>query len=303
MRTQHGFTPVVFILIIIIVGFTVIVGYLKLKTRQSPVDNIVTPTPEMSPTPPVVPTVVVTVTPAPVHSRSLSDNPDETKGSQIKFIYAIPKDGIDNQYDINGALKSSVEVFQDWFSKETSGRKFKVDKYQGSLDVAFIKLTKTDAEIASSNQYVRERLSEEIKAQGFNSSEKIYAVYYDGSSTFSCGGGAWPPEINDNVAAVYLKGTPPGSPPCSSNKFAKNIAEIGYWEFSMFHEIFHTLGAVATCAPHHTRSGHVSEDPSDFMYAGDQPWHPSKLDIGRDDYWGHNNPNCLDVSLSPFFTP
>jgi hypothetical protein len=39
------------------------------------------------------------------------------------------------------------------------------------------------------------------------------------------------------------------------------------------------------------------------MYAGELPWYPSVLDIGRDDYFKHNNPGCLDLANSPYMTP
>jgi len=77
----------------------------------------------------------------------------------------------------------------------------------------------------------------------------------------------------------------------------------GYIDFGMLHEIFHTLGAVPTCAPHQTQGGHVSDSPADLMYAGDQPWMPSILDIGRDDYYGHPQNGCLDLADSIFFNP
>jgi len=49
----------------------------------------------------------------------------------------------------------------------------------------------------------------------------------------------------------------------------------------MLHEILHTLGVVATCAPNHTLSGHVSDDPRDLMYAGPLPWQPSSSTLGE----------------------
>ena len=64
----------------------------------------------------------------------------------------------------------------------------------------------------------------------------------------------------------------------------------------MLHELMHTLGLVATCAPHQTRNGHVSDSPTDLMYACDEPWAPSVLDVGRDDYFGTNRQDCLDLT-------
>lgn len=101
--------------------------------------------------------------------------------------------------------------------------------------------------------------------------------------------------------AVYLFGAPPGFRSCDTNSFASSEASPGYLEFVMAHEIFHGMGMVGTCARNHTASGHVSDDPSDLMYAGSLPWTPSRLDVNRDDYFGHGNP-CADAAQSPYLT-
>ena len=150
---------------------------------------------------------------------------------------------------------------------------------------------------------MRDRIEAGIKAAGFNQPKKLYAVYYDGSSAFSCGGGAWPSTLVGNVGALYLHGMPPGAPACSETPLATSEDHPGYWEFALIHEIFHVLGAVARCAPHFTLEGHVSDSPNDLMYAGDLVWEPSVLDISHDDYFDHNNAGCLDVAKSVFIQP
>jgi hypothetical protein len=129
----------------------------------------------------------------------------------------------------------------------------RLDTFAGALDVSFVPLAATDAEVASQGAFAREEIEAGLHAAGFNAPNKIYAAYYDGSSTWSCGGSAWPPVIVGNVGAIYLKGTPPGSPPCSANTFAGAGEAPRYFEFGMLHELMHTLGFVAACAPHHTR--------------------------------------------------
>ena len=56
-------------------------------------------------------------------------------------------------------------------------------------------------------------------------------------------------------------------------------------DFAMLHEVLHTMGFVPTCAAHHTRSGHVFDNPRDIMFVGDEPWRPAILDVGQDDYY------------------
>lgn len=176
-------------------------------------------------------------------------------------------------------------------------------KQAQQFDVTFIRLSQSDAQLRSNGAFLRDALEDELDTRGLNKPNKLYAVYYGGSSTFACGGAPWPPDLVGNVVALYLKGTPPGAPACSTNSFATNENTTGYWEFSMVHEIVHALGFVATCAPNETLQGHVSDSPTDLMYAGSQPWQPSVIDIGRDDYFTHGNPGCPDLAQSVFVRP
>jgi hypothetical protein len=231
------------------------------------------------------------------------DRPDDTATYQIKIMYVVPNDGFDRQLDLNGTLARSVEAWERWFQGQSGGQRLRLDTYQGILDVGFFRLARTDAQIISFGAFVRDQVQVELTAAGFNDSRKVYAVYYDGGSSFSCGGGAWPPDLVGNVAAMYLKGTPPGAPGCSTNVLGASVETPGYFEFGMIHEIFHTLGFVAPCAPHQALRGHASDSPNDLMWAGNAPWQlPPRLDIGRDDYFQHGQ-SCLDSYKSIFMSP
>ena len=46
-----------------------------------------------------------------------------------------------------------------------------------------------------------------LRLKGYDGPYRLYAVWYDGTSTFSCGGGAWPPELAGHPA------TPPTARP------------------------------------------------------------------------------------------
>lgn len=236
------------------------------------------------------------------NQRATEDRPDDVSGYQIHIMYVLPSDGTDEQLDTNGVISRSVAAFQRWFANQADGRRLRIDTYQGNVDITFLRFGRNDSQIRSFNAFVRDQIEIELRVAGFTHPQKLYAVYYGGSSNFACGGGAWPPQLIGKVAALYLRGAPPGFTPCSTNRFAATELEPGYWEFSMIHEIFHTLGAVATCAPNHL-SGHTSDDPRDLMYAGSQPWRPSSLDRNRDDYFGHSNSGCLDIAKSVFMEP
>ena len=242
-----------------------------------------------------------TTTPGPA-GRSLVDRADERDGYQIHLMYVVPEDGEDRQLDLDGSLLRSAASFDDWFAGQNGGKRVRIDTFAGKPEVTFHRLPRTEADYTATGAQVRNVVDRDLVAAGFNHPRKVYAVYYDGGSTYSCGGGAWPPLLRGRVAALYLRGTPPNARPCTTVTIGP-AGGPGYWEWSMLHEIIHTLGYVPTCAPHQHRSGHVPET-SDLMYGGEEPWRfPVTLDIGRDDYFGHGLDNCPDLARSVFLDP
>lgn len=187
--------------------------------------------------------------------------------------------------------------------RETGGATLRQDTFQGALDITFVRLPLSDAEIASRGAFVRDEIERLLRGAGHVTADKLYAVYYDGSSTYSCGGGAWPPTLPGVVAAMYLRGRPPGAPPCDTNALAAQGAPPGYLDYAMLHELLHSLGAVPTCAPNQHLAGHTSDRPDDIMWAGTGRWEiPGRLDPGRDDYFGHGRSDCFDLARSPYLT-
>jgi hypothetical protein len=240
--------------------------------------------------------------------RAKTDRRDDAPGrAQVHAIYAVPSDGGDRHLDTNGTLVASIESWTRWTRGQTGGRSLRIDRFHRRVDITFVRLRQTDDQLADEGLYIRDAIERELKKRGFRAKHKIYAVYYDGTARETCGGGAWPPALPGIVGALYLRGTfaDPSVPPCSSNPFAATAkSKPGYKEFSMLHELLHTLGFVPTCAPHHTRGGHTSDSPRDLMYAGDEPWAPSVLDVGHDDYFKTGRGSeCPDLANSPFLTP
>lgn len=233
--------------------------------------------------------------------RSTADRPDDVRGSQIHVVYAVPSDGADHGLDTDGTIEATVRSWNGWLSSQTVGKGgLRLDTFDGALDVTFFRDPHSQAEIDAQGPFVRDLLERDLHAARLNATDKVYAVYYDGTSSWSCGGGAWPPELPGNVAAMYIHGLPGAAIPCDSNAFVPG-GSPGYLEFGMIHEIMHTLGFVPKCAPHHTRAGHVSEPVNDLMYAGDAPWQlPPTLDPGHDDYFQTGRTDCLDLASSPY---
>jgi hypothetical protein len=247
--------------------------------------------------------VTPAASPPPAGERSTVDRPDEQDGYQIHVVYATPADGPDNQYDTNGQIANAVAAFNTWLSDQTGGSSLRIDTYQGAPDISFVRLPRNDSDYIATNASIRDEVQSDLHQVGFNDVNKLYAVFWDGGSNYACGGGAWPPALVGNVAAMYLRGTPPGAPACDTNPFGASATTPGYLELAMLHEILHTLGFVATCAPHQVGSGHVSDGNNDLLYQGPQSWMPDTLDIGHDDYFNTGNPNCLDLANSAFLSP
>jgi hypothetical protein len=242
-------------------------------------------------------------------TRATSDRPDDVTGDQIHVVYAVASDGVDHRLDTSGAITNSIAAWNGWFAQQTGGTRLRLDTFQGTPDVTFVRLPESDAVIAASGDDRRE-IEGLLNNLGFDQPGKIYAVYYDGTGEF-CGAGAYPPGIIGNVAALYLQGhddrvTPPAS--CGANPVGADPANPRYFDYSMVHEIVHTLGFVAACAPHISVTAHVDDATDDLMYsprtAGGAPWQfPAVLDAGHDDYYDHSIPGCLDLADSAFLDP
>ena len=118
------------------------------------------------------------------------------------------------------------------------------------MDIPFVRLSQTDSQIKSTGAKVRDLIEAELKTLGFNDPQKLYAVYYAGSSSVACGGNALPPKKIGNVAAVFLHGRSQENRPCESNQFAANVNQPSLLELEMIHRIVHGLGYAHPCATH-----------------------------------------------------
>jgi hypothetical protein len=238
-----------------------------------------------------------------VPGRAGVDRPDDDDSPQVHVLYVIAADGEDRKLDVNGAIARSVAAWNGWLSGQTGGSRLRLDTAAGVLDVTFARLPSTTAALAAEGPYIRDRIERELSARRLIKPNKLAAVYYDSYTPFSCGGGSWPPALIGKVAALYLRGAPIGAPTCDSNPLSPDGVATGYLELAMLHEVVHALGGAPACAPSQTLSGHVSDSPSDLMYAGSAPWRPSALDVGDDDYWGHGRADCLDLARSALLSP
>lgn len=259
--------------------------------------------------------------------RSELDRNDDSVDPQVRVLYVVPSDGDDHGYDTDGTLCNSVRAWSAWMRDQSDGRSLRLDTSGGELDIGFVRLelddatmhgTEAAANIDTGFAYVRDRVERELLLAGLLQPHKLYAVYYGGTSEYACGGGAYPPLLVGQVAAMYLGGQIPGYPACDEQPWGVDDLVPRYVDYGMLHELMHSLGAVDLLAPHEHASGHAFDDGAraperDLMYSpregqSDPPWgvyDPAGLvlDLGRDDYFEHGQAELVDVGRSAFLEP
>jgi hypothetical protein len=197
----------------------------------------------------------------------------------VQAVYVVPADAPDRGLH-HGTIQTSIGAFQEWLAGQTGGRRLRMVCDGGVPAVAFLRLAATRSDVLNSD--AEEIIEGELEAAGFDAATRIYAAYYDGPLSRYCGVAETPGHV-----AIYTLWEG------SSCDF----------ELGMAHEIFHALGAVPLCAFHRDHDAHVIDDPRDIMYVRDRRQQPAVLDAGRDDYFGHGRPGCLDLADSIFLDP
>ncbi|MBI3430301.1 MAG: hypothetical protein HY050_09685, partial [Actinobacteria bacterium] len=74
-------------------------------------------------------------------ARVLSDLPDQISGFQVKAIYVVPSDGVDNSYDTNGRIASFLTEGTDFLRSEL-GLTIPIDSTTTGFDITFLKSSK-----------------------------------------------------------------------------------------------------------------------------------------------------------------
>ncbi len=256
-------------------------------------------------------------------ARSEVDRPDDSDLDQIRALYVVTSDGPDFAHDTDGSICNSIRAAATWFHDQT-GQFLRFDTEDGALDIGFVKLAIPDAvmhgtdpgnhSIDLGHAFVRDRIERELTT----ASNKLYAVFYEGTSSYACGAGAYPPLIPGRVGAMYLRAMPPGvTEPCGdSYPWGQPSLVPDYVDYAMLHELVHSLGFVVESSPHQHTTGHVfdidqPEPNRDLMYSPrlgmpDPFWATNDpdgllIDLGNDDYWGTGNAN--DLSTSSLIAP
>ena len=219
--------------------------------------------------------------------RANVDRPDDQDRKQIHFVYAVPI-GDENdenlEYDRDGDIALIATWMQDWL-RERTGMTWRFDTHGGEIDVSFlpIRFAASDMDDLSTHlEGITRQFRDALEARegGQLDPEKKYAVFfhYDGAE-----GVFGPDGIADQQIAVTLIHGP----------FHEHIAGVA------IHELLHTFGAVPHCAPHSTPGSHVTDSGLDILGGGG--YVDGVLDWGNDDYFRHDNPECLDIEDSPYW--
>lgn len=244
--------------------------------------------------------------------RSVIDMPDDISGPQVHFLYIVPSDGADGQLDSNRAMEQSIARIERWLVTQTGNQGLRVDTYNGVPDITFVRLPQTDAQATSANPWPLWAIGQDLVAAGFDNPNKVYAAFYDGHSSWACGGAKSP--ALPKLGAMYLQAWPTNDPrPCrDAPGLGTGTDRPGYFEIGLLHEVLHTLGFTPHCAPHASADGygdHVDDSPTDLMYGPDAKspfgwdWSRAVLDYNHDDYYRARIPGCPDLSDSPYLTP
>jgi hypothetical protein len=256
-----------------------------------------------------------------VADRATTDRPDDSGLDQIRYLYVVPSDGADNAHDTSGKICNSVRGVATWFHAQT-GSYLRIDTQGGLIDIGFVRLTKTDVQmrgndpnngtIANGTAFVRERIEQELEAMGLIADNKLYGVYYDGTSSYACGGCAYPPLIKARVGAMYLQAIPIGlTQPCGAVlPWGQASLVPNYVDYGTLHELVHSMGIVASTSPHQHSTGHVYDlgapNPNtDLMYSprpsmADPGWATTSglvIDINSDDYYNAGDVDLATMSL------
>ncbi len=249
---------------------------------------------------------------AAARTRTLTDMPDEISGPQVHFLYIVPSDGVDAQLDTNGQMEQSIARIEHWLRTQAKDQGLRVDTHMGVPDITFVRLPHSDAQATAANPWPLWVIGEDLVAGGFNDPAKVYAAFYDGRSTWACGGASSP--ALPKLGAMYLQAHPTNDPrPCrDAPGFGSGTDRPGYFEIGLLHEILHVIGFSPRCAPHAAKSAfpdHVTDSGTDLMYGPDAAhtggwdWSHAVLDFNRDDYYRANISGCPDLSNSPYLAP
>ena len=190
--------------------------------------------------------------------RFTKDLPDTISGFQIKPIYVVPSDAIDNAYDTNGYLTSILDEGNNYL-KDQIGLSVPIDRTTTGYDIQYLKsqysteYLRTHAGATDNSTTDASVLLTEILAMenpGDNRKNYIFFIEVPGFNGDSCGYAQIP-----GIAAVVALENVSDTGTCKGESAApfRNFTSRTW-----IHELVHNFGIK-----------HTLDDPCDLMFGGD----------------------------------
>lgn len=235
-----------------------------------------------------------------VPRRTVVDRPDDVAGPQVRAMYVRALGTPDRALDTGLEIAAAMREMDAYLRSQTGGTGIRLDTFDGHVDVGYLPLALTPAEMADQGWCEGERCPSDIdfgrvmREAGYDDPNKWYVFFYDGGIEPAglCGGAGRGRTVLINLA-----------------DFAAGRCDIPWradkldtWSLGLLvlHELMHSLGAVCPAAPT-SDGGYHSTVTNDLLYArADGPG--ITLDAARDSYWGPGAPSGCDVSRHPLFT-
>lgn len=206
------------------------------------------------------------------------DRAPATAGRAIRMLYAYPSDGPDRSAALAAEMADDLAAIGEWWRSQDPTREPRFDVWESPCgatpDIGVLRLPYTAASLEPIAGRAA-RITDAVVAAGTGSPFTKYLVYYDGPAESSvCGQGNG--QADGQATAVVFIGT------CTAVPSALVAA----------HELLHALGGAPETGPPNECPGsphHVCDSPEDILspYAPRRPLSTTKLDVGRDDYYGH----------------
>ena len=222
---------------------------------------------------------------------------DRLGGPQIHVVYALPADGQDRFAELASPIATDIAAIDAWWRREDPTRAPRFDLFDfpgcdtrmGLLDLTSVRLPRpASAYVDAASRF--EAVVDDLAALRLGDFDKKYVVFYDGPVVDDgvCGTGAGRESRGPSYAVVYLR---------SSCEVTVGEGRGAAWVAA--HELVHAFGAVSDFASHACQGGHVCDGGADLMAAFYEGGFldEARLDLGRDDYYGHGGP-LFDVRNS-----
>ena len=187
-------------------------------------------------------------------SSAVDRQPDATLGFAVHVAYVRAPGEPDRFAEFAPKIVGDVAAIEAWWRSQDATRTPRFDLFPiacttpfGALDISSVELPQPVSGIARAFNEIRFLLASNA---GFNEPEKIYLVYFDGSTGQTgrervCGQGAEAGFGVPGIAVVYLD-----SCSVATNDVRRPVVGI--------HELVHVLGAVESAAPHTLRRAATS---------------------------------------------